>query len=102
MRRLENYNGLLTMQPMFPWAGAHDDCVLIHTIDHQNNGKLTFARLQFMFEYTVGNEPLRLALVTPFYIPPGEKRAIDKDLRLIRLCARSVASSQIITLRSII
>ena len=78
------------------------DCVLIHTIDHQNNGKLTFARLQFMFEYTVGNEPLRLALVTPFYIPPGEKRAIDKDLRLIRLCARSVASSQIITLRSII
>ena len=80
----------------------HYDCVLIHTIDHQNNGMLTFARLQFMFEYTVGNEPLHLTLVTPFYIPPGEKCAIDKDLRLIRLHARSVASSQIITLQSII
>ena len=78
------------------------DCVLIHTLDHQNNEKLTFVRLQFMFEYIVGNEPLRLALVTPFYIPPGEKRAIDKDLHLIRLRACSAASSQIITLRSVI
>jgi len=55
-----------------------------------------------MFEYIVGNEPLRLVLVTPFYLPPGEKRAIDNDLRLIRLHARSAASSEIITLRSII
>ena len=78
------------------------DCVLIHTLDHQDNEKLTFARLQFMFEYIIGNEPLRLALVTPFYLPPGEKRAIDKDLRLIHLRARLEGSSEIITLWSII
>ena len=61
-----------------------------------------FARLQFMFEYIVGNEPLHLTLVTPFYLPPGEKHAIDKDLRLIRLHACSAAASEIITLWSII
>jgi len=55
-----------------------------------------------MFEYIIGNEPLCLALMTPFYLPPGEKRAIDKDLHLICLHAHSAASSEIITLQSII
>jgi len=89
------------MPPLFPWVRALW-LLLIRTLDHHNNEKLTFARLQFMFEYIVGNEPLCLVLITPFYLPPGEKHAIDKDLRLIHLRAHSAVSSEIITLRSII
>ena len=59
-------------------------------------------RLQFMFEYTIGEATLRLALVMPLDFPTGKTRAIDEDLRFIRLRTRAAASSQIIPLRSII
>ncbi|KAI5996963.1 hypothetical protein EDD15DRAFT_2528643 [Pisolithus albus] len=80
----------------------HYDCALIRTVDHHNNEKLTFVRFQLMFEYHIGGEALHLALVTPFYFPSRERRAIDKGLHFIRLRARPAALSEIIPLRSII
>ena len=71
-------------------------------IDRHNNDKLMVVRLQFMFEYIVGDVTLRLALVLPLDFPTGKTRAVDEDLRFIRLRTRSAASSQIIPLWSII
>ena len=70
--------------------------------DRFNNDKVMIVRLQFMFEYIVGDVTLRLALVVPLYFPPGKRHAIDEDLRFIRLRTRSAALSEIIPLWSII
>ena len=78
------------------------DCALVRITDRLNNDKVMVVRLQFMFEYTIGEATLRLVLVMPLDFPTGKTRAIDEDLRLIRLRTRAAASSQIIPLRSII
>lgn len=54
-----------------------------------------------MFKHTVGNHTLDLALVIPMDTSP-HWRLLDRDLRLNCLHARPAASSEFITLHSII
>jgi len=54
-----------------------------------------------MFKYTVGNRTLDLALVLPMDASP-RRRLLDRDLRLTQLHAWPAASSEFITLHSII
>jgi hypothetical protein len=61
----------------------------------------TFQTL-FMFKHTVGSSILDLALVLPLDAPLGPQRVVDRDLRLTRLRARPMASSEFIPLQSII
>ncbi|KAG1799033.1 uncharacterized protein HD556DRAFT_1231771 [Suillus plorans] len=77
------------------------DCALIHTQDKDGCDKNIFVKLLFMFKHIVGNRTLDLALVLPMDASP-RRRLLDRDLRLTRLRARPAASSEFITLHSII
>ena len=78
------------------------DCALICTKDKDGNNKNIFVHILFMFKLTVGNNVLDLALVLPMDAPLGPRRVVDRDLRLTRLRARPLASSEFITLHSVI
>ncbi|KAG1886323.1 uncharacterized protein F5891DRAFT_968902, partial [Suillus fuscotomentosus] len=78
------------------------DCALIRTLDKDRNNKNIFVRILFIFKYTVGNKSLDLALVLPMDTPLGACRTVDRDLRLTRLHARPSASSEFVSLHSII
>lgn len=77
------------------------DCALIRTQDKDGCDKNIFVKLLFMFKHIVGNRTLDLALVLPMDASP-RRRLLDQDLRLTRLRARPAASSEFITLHSII
>ncbi|KAG1832600.1 hypothetical protein F4604DRAFT_1886959 [Suillus subluteus] len=77
------------------------DCALIRTQDKDSNDRNIFVKLLFVFKHTVGERTLDLALVLPMDASP-RRRLLDRDLRLTRLCARPTASSEFITLHSII
>ncbi|KAG1870895.1 hypothetical protein F4604DRAFT_1583497 [Suillus subluteus] len=77
------------------------DCALIRTQDKDGNDRNIFVKLLFVFKHTVGERTLDLALVLPMDASP-RRRLLDRDLRLTRLCARPAASSEFITLHSII
>ncbi|KAG2737132.1 hypothetical protein P692DRAFT_20762491, partial [Suillus brevipes Sb2] len=70
--------------------------------DEDGNDKNIFVRILLMFKHTVGSKVLDLALVLPMDQRMGPRRAIDRDLQLTRLRARPMASSEFITLHSII
>ncbi|KAJ8580971.1 hypothetical protein M405DRAFT_887350 [Rhizopogon salebrosus TDB-379] len=78
------------------------DCALICTKDKDGNDKNIFVQTLFMFKHTVGSSILDLALVLPLDAPLGPQRVVDRDLRLTRLRARPMASSEFIPLQSII
>ncbi|KAG1763350.1 hypothetical protein EV702DRAFT_982923 [Suillus placidus] len=77
------------------------DCALIRTQDKDGHDKYIFIKLLFMFKHTVGSHTLDLALVLPMDASP-RRHLLDRDLRLTRLRARPAASSEFITLHSII
>ncbi|KAG1766128.1 hypothetical protein EV702DRAFT_1204296 [Suillus placidus] len=77
----------------------HRDCALIHTQDKDGHDKNIFVKLLFVFKLTVGNHALDLDL--PMDASP-RRRLLDRDLRLTRLRARPAASSEFVTLHSII
>ncbi|KAG1769124.1 hypothetical protein EV702DRAFT_1181845 [Suillus placidus] len=77
------------------------DCALIRTQDKDGHDKYIFIKLLFMFKHTVGSHTLDLALVLPMDASP-RWCLLDRDLRLTRLRARPAASSEFITLHSII
>ncbi|KAG2111031.1 hypothetical protein BD769DRAFT_1392138 [Suillus cothurnatus] len=79
----------------------HCDCALIRTQDKDGHDKNIFVKLLFVFKYTVGNHTLDLALVLPMDASP-RRRLLDRDLRLTQLHAWPAASSEFITLHSII
>ncbi|KAF9231017.1 hypothetical protein BU15DRAFT_68692 [Melanogaster broomeanus] len=78
------------------------DYVLIRSHDRHQNEKLIFARLLFMFRYTVSERTLDLALVLPMDVPSGPRRTVDKDLHFKRLRARASTSSEFIPLQSVV
>jgi hypothetical protein len=78
------------------------DCALICTKDKDGDDKNIFVQTLLMFKHTVGSSVLDLALVLPLDAPLGPQRAVDRDLRLTRLRARPMASSEFIPLQSII
>ncbi|KAG1870704.1 hypothetical protein DFJ58DRAFT_713928 [Suillus subalutaceus] len=78
------------------------DCALVRTQDKDGNNKNIFVRILFMFKQSIGSQTLDLALVQPMDAPTGPQHAIDQDLRLRRLCARPLASTEFITLHSVI
>jgi hypothetical protein len=55
-----------------------------------------------MFQYTVSEHTLELALVLPMDYPTGPKCTLDQDLNFQRLHARVATSSIFIPLRSIV
>lgn len=55
-----------------------------------------------MFKFTVSNHTFELALVLPMDAPTGSRRSMDRDLGLTRLRARPLASSEFISLQSIV
>ncbi|KAG1718801.1 uncharacterized protein EDB91DRAFT_1089794 [Suillus paluster] len=77
------------------------DCALIHTQDKDGNDKNIFVKLLFVFKHTVGKRTLDLALVLPMDASP-RWRLLDQDLQLTHLRAWPAASSEFITLHSII
>ncbi|KAG1793018.1 hypothetical protein EV424DRAFT_1548534 [Suillus variegatus] len=80
----------------------HRDCALIRTLDKDGNDKNIFVRILFMFKFTVSNHTFELALVLPMDAPTGSRRSMDHDLGLTRLRARPLASSEFISLQSIV
>ncbi|KAG1776116.1 hypothetical protein EV702DRAFT_1180116 [Suillus placidus] len=90
----------LRCSPSFHGHERHD-CALIRTQDKDGHDKYIFIKLLFMFKHTVGSHTLDLALVLPMDASP-RWRLLDRDLRLTRLRARPAASSEFITLHSII
>ncbi|KAG1796238.1 uncharacterized protein HD556DRAFT_1431370 [Suillus plorans] len=90
----------LRCSPSFHGHECHD-CALIRTQDKDGCDKNIFVKLLFMFKHIVGNRTLDLALVLPMDASP-RRRLLDRDLRLTRLHARPAASSEFITLHSII
>ncbi|KAG2350216.1 hypothetical protein BDR05DRAFT_942722 [Suillus weaverae] len=80
----------------------HRDCALIHTLDKDGIDKNIFVWILFMFKFMVSNHTFELALVLPMDAPTGSRRSVDRDLGLTRLQARSLASSEFISLQSII
>lgn len=55
-----------------------------------------------MFKFTVSNHTFELALVLPMDAPTGSRRSMDRNLGLTRLRARPLASSEFISLQSIV
>ncbi|KAG1899028.1 uncharacterized protein F5891DRAFT_1190206 [Suillus fuscotomentosus] len=78
------------------------DCALIRTLDKDGIDKCIFVRLLFMFKFTVSNHTFELALVLPMDAPTGSRGGVDRDLGLTRLRARPLASSEFISLQSIV
>ncbi|KAG1865546.1 hypothetical protein DFJ58DRAFT_838652 [Suillus subalutaceus] len=78
------------------------DCALVRTQDKDGNNKNIFVCILFMFKQSIGSQTLDLALVQPMDAPTGPQHAIDQDLRLRRLRARPLASTEFITLHSVI
>ncbi|KAG1829817.1 hypothetical protein EV424DRAFT_1343975 [Suillus variegatus] len=87
-----------------PSFHGHERCdwALIHTHDKDSNTKNIFAQILFMFKYTVGDQHLDLALVLPMDAPIGPQLAIDQDLRFTWLHAQPAASSEFLSIYSII
>ncbi|KAG0696460.1 hypothetical protein DFH29DRAFT_984607 [Suillus ampliporus] len=73
------------------------DCVLIQTTD-----KIIFGHLLFIFECTVGDVVLSLALIHPFDAPTGVRTRKDKHLNIFRVRARLRAQAEFFSARSII
>ncbi|KAG6325743.1 hypothetical protein ID866_13345, partial [Astraeus odoratus] len=78
------------------------DCALIHTVDKNQVKKYIFVQLLFIFQYTVGNHTLDLALVQPLDAPTGQRSQNDQCLRFTHPRSQSPASSEFIPLQSII
>ncbi|KAG1898812.1 uncharacterized protein F5891DRAFT_1129282 [Suillus fuscotomentosus] len=78
------------------------DCTLIHTHDKDGNSKNIFAQILFMFKYSVGDQCLDLALVLPMDAPIGPRPAVDQDLQFTRLRVWPPASSEFLSIHSII
>lgn len=87
-----------------PSFHGHERCdwALIRTHDKDSNTKNIFAQILFMFKYTVGDQHLDLALVLPMDAPIGPQLAIDQDLRFTWLHAQPAASSEFLSIYSII
>ncbi|KAG1861504.1 hypothetical protein DFJ58DRAFT_715418 [Suillus subalutaceus] len=73
------------------------DCVFIQTTN-----KIIFGRLLFVFECTVGDTVLSLALIHPFDAPTGVHIQKDKHLNIFRVPARLWAQAEFFSVRSII
>ncbi|KAG1899569.1 uncharacterized protein F5891DRAFT_1128965 [Suillus fuscotomentosus] len=91
----------LCCNPNFHRHERHD-CALIRTHDKDGNSKNIFAQILFMFKYSVGDQCLDLALVLPMDAPIGPRPAVDQDLQFTRLRAWPAASSEFLSIHSII
>ncbi|KAG1859330.1 hypothetical protein DFJ58DRAFT_715722 [Suillus subalutaceus] len=91
----------LWCNPSFHGHERHN-CALICTNDKDGNDNNIFVRILFMFKHTVGSKVLDLALVQTMDARMGPQRIIDRHLRLTHLRVRPLASSEFITLHSII
>ncbi|KAG6325759.1 hypothetical protein ID866_13331, partial [Astraeus odoratus] len=58
----------LRCSPSFHGVECYD-CASIHTVDKNQVKKYIFVQLLFIFQYTVGNHTLNLALVQPLDAP---------------------------------
>ncbi|KAG2117138.1 uncharacterized protein F5147DRAFT_811351, partial [Suillus discolor] len=73
------------------------DCVFVQTTD-----KIIFGRLLFVFECTLEDTALSLALIHPFDAPTGVRIRKDKHLSIFRVRARPRAQAEFFSVRSII
>jgi hypothetical protein len=73
------------------------DCVFIETTE-----KVILGQLLFLFECTVGNTVLSLALIHPFDAPTGVRLRKDKDLVFFRVRAKPRLQAEFFSVRSII
>ena len=73
------------------------DCVMVRTAE-----KVIFASLIFLFAYEIGDQQHLFALVHAYDAPTGLLRQKEKDLGLIRLCAKHRKEAEFIPIQSII
>ncbi|KAG1879450.1 hypothetical protein C8R48DRAFT_668287 [Suillus tomentosus] len=73
------------------------DWVFIRT----QNG-IILGRLVFLFQCTIGNDILSLALIHPFDAPTGPRPQQDKQLNLLRVCAQPRAKAKFFSVQLII
>ncbi|KAF8546501.1 hypothetical protein OG21DRAFT_1491146 [Imleria badia] len=81
----------LRCNPFF-FGHEHHDCVLIREAD-----KHFFARLLFMFRFTIGERPFDIALILPMDTPTG-----DRDLGFTRVRSKPPTSSEFVFLESVV
>lgn len=93
----QQHTDYLRCSPKF-FGAPHFDCVFIKMTEE----KVILGRLLFLFECSVGDHRLPLALVHPFDAPTGARLRKDKDLNFFRVCARPRGQAQFFSINSII
>ncbi|KAG1886830.1 uncharacterized protein F5891DRAFT_1132413 [Suillus fuscotomentosus] len=86
----------LRCNPKF-FGASRFDCAFIQTTD-----KIIFGRLLFVFECTLDNTVLSLALIHPFDAPTGVCIQKDKHLNIFRVRAKLRAQAEFFSVRAII
>ena len=81
------------------------DHVLVQVSSNEgdNQCKYIFARLCFVFQCSVDGKQYSMALIHPYDAPPGTvNQRRDRELHFFKLCAKPRASSEFISVESIV